>query len=201
MARADARAGIGEFIRFRVGNELRHVVHRQRRMHGEHQRDVRGERDGGKRRLRIERKVLLQKSVGGQRRVDREEKRVAVGLGVGHGGSPGRATRTAPVIDDDILPERLAQRLAQDARHRVGGPSRREVDDERDGTVGIVLCCRSKRRRQRGRRTAESEDEFAAPHWLLHGPHRDASARASMVSPSYPGFASLGTNGLLQTGN
>jgi hypothetical protein len=61
--------------------------------------------------------------------------------------APGRPAGAAAVVDDDILPERLAQRLAQDARHGIGGASGREVDDERDGTVGIILRRRSKRRR------------------------------------------------------
>src|SRR5215468_5094896 len=98
-----------------------------------------------------------------QRRVDREKQRVAIGLGTGGSRGSGGAAGAAAIVDDDILPERLAQRLAQDARRGIGRASGREIDDKRDGTAGILLR-RGKRHGRHRRRAAESQDEFAPSH-------------------------------------
>src|SRR5262249_16782684 len=64
----------------------------------------------------------------------------------------------------NVLPERLAQRLAEDARHGVGRAAGREIDDQRDRTAGIILRGRCKRRRhRRGRSAAQQRDELAPP--------------------------------------
>ena len=46
---------------------------------------------------------------------------------------------TAAIVDDDALPEGLAQRLTDDARRGIGRASGREIDDRRDRTAGIIL--------------------------------------------------------------
>src|SRR6516162_2443364 len=46
---------------------------------------------------------------------------------------------TAAIVDDDALPEGLAQRLTDDARRGIGRASGREIDDQRDRTAGIIL--------------------------------------------------------------
>jgi len=103
-----------------------------------------------------------------QRRVDREKQRVAIGLGTGGSRGSGGAAGAAAIVDDDILPERLAQRLAQDARRGIGRAAGREVDDKRDGTAGIILCRRGKGRHNRRCGAAESQDEVAPSHRLMH---------------------------------
>src|SRR5258706_7817683 len=54
-----------------------------------------------------------------------EEQRVAVRLGIGGRRGSHRPAGAAAIVDDDALPEAVAQRLAQNARHRVGRASRR----------------------------------------------------------------------------
>src|SRR5262249_32886796 len=161
-------------------------------MHSEHESDVRCQRNRCERRLRIERKVPLQVFVRSQRRVDREKKRIAIGLGIGDRRGPGRPAGAAAIVDDDALPERLAQRLTDDARHGIGRTSGREIDDQRDRTVGIILRSRYKRHSRRRRRAAEQHDELAAPHSIT------SSARARSVGgtsrPSALAVLSLTTN-------
>src|SRR5262249_56109471 len=76
-------------------------------MHEEQEGDVRDQRNRGKRRPWVERKVFLQKLVRNQRRVDREKQRVAIGLGTGGSRGSGGAAGAAAIVDDDILPQPL----------------------------------------------------------------------------------------------
>jgi hypothetical protein len=112
-------------------------------------------------------KFFLQKLVGDQRRVDGEQQRIAVGLGIGDRGGTRRPPGAGAIVDDDVAAEALGQRLAQDAGHGVGRAARREIDDERDGTAGIFLR-RGKRHGRHRRRATESQDEVAPSHQLMH---------------------------------
>src|SRR5262249_34538575 len=157
------------------------------RMHGEHESDVRDQRNRGKRRPRVEWKAFLQKLVRDQRRVDREKQRVAIGLGIGGSRGSAGAAGAAAIVDDDILPARLAQRLAQDARRGIGRASGREIDDKRDGTAGILLR-RGKRHGRHRRRAAKSQDEFAPSHKLIRliSPYADG-----VMARGHPGYLLL----------
>jgi len=95
---------------------------------------------------------------------DRKEERVAVRLRIGDRCGPGCPTGTAAIVDDDALPERLAQRLTDNARHGIGRASGREIDDQRDRTVGIILRSRFKRRCYHRCRRAEQRHELAPSH-------------------------------------
>src|SRR5260370_11071125 len=81
------------------------------------------------------------------------------------GRGPGRPAGTAAIVDDDALPERLAQRLADDPRHGIGRASGREIDDQRDRTAGIILSSHYQWHRHNGHgRAAEKRDELTALH-------------------------------------
>src|SRR6266700_3979373 len=65
-----------------------------------------------------------------QQRERREQQRVAVGRGSRHGLGGDDGVRAGLVLDDEGLAERSGHVLRDDARDHVGGPGRRETDDE-----------------------------------------------------------------------
>ena len=62
--------------------------------------------------------------------------RIAVGLGTGDRFGHRDAATARPVLDDERLAERLAQRLAVEPRRSVGGAAGRERHDDAHGRVG-----------------------------------------------------------------
>ena len=68
---------------------------------------------------------------------------IAVGLRLGHARGAGHAACAADVLDNDLLPERLAHARRQDAGDRVERASGRIWNDHRNGPCRPTLrdCC------------------------------------------------------------
>jgi hypothetical protein len=65
--------------------------------------------------------------------------RVAVGLGGRDLAGSERAASSLDVLHDNLLAERLAHRLGDQARYGVGRAAGRERHDEGDRAVGVIL--------------------------------------------------------------
>ena len=79
--------------------------------------------------------------IGAERRVDGvgaggDQHGVAVGLRLRHLARRDVAAGAAPVLDDDAVAPFLGEPLAEDARNRIGRPTRREGHDERTLWLG-----------------------------------------------------------------
>ena len=102
----------------------------ERRRHQRHQRD----------RLEILERIVgelgVEERVHHQRAVDRQQQRVAVGLGLGHGLGADDGVGAGAVVDDDLLAEVLAHLLADQPAEHVGRSARRERHDQRDRATG-----------------------------------------------------------------
>ena len=118
-------------LHLHVGDELGDAGDRQL---GIHHQDLRIDAD------HADRLEVLDRVVGrlGDRRKDRHhrrpapEQRVAIGRRTGHGLSRNGAVAADPILDHELLPERLAQALAGQARNDVDVAAGRERDDDPD---------------------------------------------------------------------
>jgi len=70
----------------------------------------------------------------------REGERVTVGRRLGDGIDPGRRARAGLVLDDDRLPERRVQALAEQPRDRVARAARGVGHDDADRLDGPVVA-------------------------------------------------------------
>ncbi len=70
-----------------------------------------------------------------------EQQGVAIGRSFGHGACANHAAATGFVVDDDVLFQRRAQLLREQAGNGVHTATGREGHHDGDGFVGIVLCC------------------------------------------------------------
>jgi hypothetical protein len=70
--------------------------------------------------------------IGGQRRIGPHQKIVAIGRLMMDVERGQRAVGARPILDDDRLPERLAERIGDDAAERVAGAAGTERIDEGD---------------------------------------------------------------------
>ena len=140
-AAADARGRIIQLAGIALG-ERDQLGDRFRRNGGVHQHDQRAGRDQADRREILARVVA---DIRIERRIDRvragaaEAERVAVGRGLRDLARRDRAARAALVLDHDLLAERLAHLLGDDARHHVVAAAGRIRDDQRDRPRRIVL--------------------------------------------------------------
>jgi hypothetical protein len=83
--------------------------------------------------LYVEGQLAVQRGRGGHADVGQQQ-RVAVGVGARHLGRADGAAGAGGVVDHDGgAAQRLAQRLAQVARHLVGGTARGKGHDDGDG--------------------------------------------------------------------
>ena len=151
-ARGDAARCVVELARFRFRerDELLHGFHRKRRMHDEDVRQGGEARDRHEIADRIERQLLVQARVDGERGGDAEQ-RVAVGRRFGDRFGSVQTARAGTVIDDERLPERLAHALRDHARREIGRAAGALRDDHSDGFHGKcvaggygALCGRSR---------------------------------------------------------
>jgi len=147
--RAVARRAVIELagIGFCVGEEFWDGVGRQRRMQQE-QHLLRGDQRNRREVLdRIVGRRGVERADRGERQIHRKQQRVAVGRRTRHvfGADVGRAAD--PVLDQNRLAERLAQRLGDEPRLHVVGAARREGHDQMDRLGRVCL-----RRRRRGER-------------------------------------------------
>ena len=110
-------------IRARIGDELLQRARRNARMHHDEERVVAHQRHRCEIGKRIVGRVLAQVRHRGERAVGAKDQRVSVGRRSRHLRRGDRAVRARLVLHDDRLPERLAERLRQDAHHDIGrGP-------------------------------------------------------------------------------
>ena len=132
--RAASRRRIVDFARFcfRNGDELLHILHRQRRVHYECGGHVRDDSDRREVIHRVVVELLDHRRVDGVPRRHHDQ-RVAVGRSAcGHFGA-NRATGAAAVVDDHLLPEGLAHLGREHAADDVGISARGEGNDHPDG--------------------------------------------------------------------
>jgi hypothetical protein len=85
--------------------------------------------------------LLVERRTDGERCDVAGEDRVAVGCRAGRDLSADGPSRTAPVIDDDLLAERVAQRGGYDPRDDVGRAARRERHDIAQRPVREIVIC------------------------------------------------------------
>ena len=153
---AGAGGGVVETrgLRFGIFDELLDVVHRQRVVHHQHQRDRRDLRDRDEILHGVIR-LLLQAGV--DRECDRgDHQHMAVGRGLCHqiGADTAAAART--IVDDGRLPPAIGQPLRDEPRDRVGGAAGDERHHQLDLPARIGLrgggTCGEDCSRQRSRR-------------------------------------------------
>ncbi len=102
-----------------------------------------------------------------ERRIDRERagaaehQRVAVGRGLRHRARGDRAAGAGAVLDDDVLAERLAHLLGDDARHHVVAAAGGVRHHQRDRPGRIIL------RRCRGRDGERTASESSKISWRV----------------------------------
>ena len=129
--RADAAGRHIDLARMRlgIGDQLRHAVHRQRRIDLENKRI---EIDAADRREiagEIEAQVWVQHGVDDVR-IRHRQQRVAVRLRLHHGFGGDLLARRTAIFDDEGLAEPLRQHLPGEPSDDVGGPARRETDQQ-----------------------------------------------------------------------
>jgi hypothetical protein len=126
-------AGIG----LGIGDQLRHRLHRQVRMHGDDQRRLHHLGDRHEHLHRVVADVLVHGGAGGERATRRQQDGVAVGVGARDElGADAAARAAAAVLDHDALAEHRAEPVGDDARHAVGRPAGRERHDHLDRLLG-----------------------------------------------------------------
>ena len=122
----------------------------------QHLRDRGDIGDRGKVLERVEAHSLVDMRADGQRAARSHVERVSVRRGLGGEGGADDAAGPNLVLDDDRLPERCGQVLADQAREDVRTLAWREWNDEPDRLVGIGgsrdggQCCGQQARRQAG---------------------------------------------------
>ena len=140
--RGRADAGAAEVERARLGGgeraERRDVVHRQRALHGEHERHAGDQRDGLKIRLGMVGQGLVQADIGRMGPDIAEQQRVAVAVRARDPRAAGGAAGARRVLDDHPCADLLAHGLRDDPRHGVAGSAgrKRHHDGDRPGREG-----------------------------------------------------------------
>src|SRR5215470_1226772 len=106
----------------------------------DHQRERRPEQERNRLEVleRVERHVLDQRRIGGERAC-RGQQRVAVRRRVGNGGGSNVAAGADAVLDDDRLAELLLKFGSHCAHHDVDATAGRESDDEGDRSARELL--------------------------------------------------------------
>ncbi len=139
-------------ILFGVGDELRHRVGRHRRVHFHHHRQIGDQRQHPEVFHRIVRQLLVEHRIEHEDRRRRDEQRVTVGLGAGHGFGGDGALRTGLVLDDDRLLQVPAEILADQPAEDIGRTARGIGNDELDRTRRIIGGARIRGHRDDGRK-------------------------------------------------
>ncbi len=111
----------------------------------------------------------IEERVHHQGAVDGEQKRVAVGLGLGDRLRADDGVGARPVVDDDLLAEVLAHLLADQAAEHVGRTARRERHDQGDraGGVGLRRARVGQRPQWRVRQSMQTTSSWSPPDEYL----------------------------------
>ena len=139
-------AGIGLGERNQTGNVLRLY----RRMHEQHQRQLRDQAERREVLARIEAGIDVERRVDADAASVPEHQRVAVGRRLDHRARADDAGAGAAVLNHHGLAEAGAQPVGHDARHGIVAAAGRERHDQRDVLGRIVLGCLLRLRRQHG---------------------------------------------------
>jgi hypothetical protein len=87
---------------------------------------------------------------------------LVVVVGLGHGLAAQGGAGTGPILDDDGLPQPLAQALRQQPRHQVGGAAGRIGHHEPDGLAGEAFSATLRTRECRGGRQRDNASQNLA---------------------------------------
>jgi hypothetical protein len=129
-------AAVGERHLLRIRNEVFQVLDREVRLDDQHV-GLRGRVDDRLKNLEhIERNALHDAEQ--QERIGVVEKRITVGSGPRHQLGRNDAASPGAIVDDDRLPEVLAQHLASRARDRIAARTGRRSHDEPYRPRGVV---------------------------------------------------------------
>jgi hypothetical protein len=130
-------------VGFHIGDELLEVFGRKVFPRQNQDRRARHQPDGRKIRIRLVRKVRVERDRGGVGSHMAHLYRVAIGIGARRPGRGGRAVGSHHILDDDRLTERACHMIADDASNQVGRPAGGKRHDQRDRVSGIVGLRRS----------------------------------------------------------
>ena len=142
--RSGAAAGIGDGLLpcgggLRVGDELRHRIDRNGRVHDQHVAGRGDDRDQPEVLVRIEGQLLVEARIHGQRRAEHQPQRVSVGRSPGDDFGADIAARARPILDHERLLEADRQLVGDGPRDDVEWPAGRIRHDQLDQAVGIGL--------------------------------------------------------------
>src|SRR6266704_3399548 len=164
---------LGSVLDDRERDQLGEGPRGHRRVNADHERRDDAPRNRHEVALRVVREVLVQARVDRDRGVRRDEKGVTVGRGLRRRLGADVAARAGAVVDDELLLERLGERLRELARIEIRAAARRRGHDEPDRPR------RPGALRVRGRRQQRQENPNGRSETSLH----DASSGgASLLS-------------------
>ena len=148
-AAADAGGGVIELAGLALGerDQLGDAFRRHRGIDQDRQRAGGDQADGGKILARIVTDIRVERGIDRERAGAAEAERVAVGLRARDLAGRDAAAGAAAILDHDLLAERRAHPVGDDARHGVVAAARRVGNDQGDRAGRIVL-----RKRGRGER-------------------------------------------------
>ena len=158
IGRARTGRGVGELAGLGLGEGYKLLQRRGLHRRRDHQHQVRVVDRRHRGEIAHQRVGLVgqQRLVGGER-VGHHQQRVAVGGRLGDDVGADRAARPRLVLDHELLLQRLAQLLAEDARVDVGRPARPERHHDPDWPAGPGLA-----QRRRGRDGKRSDQQTAS---------------------------------------
>ncbi len=144
----------------RIGDQLLHIGDRELRVHHQHDRRDREQRDRREVARRIEGQPLgVERRVDDQRTRRGEQQRVAVRFRLCDRFRADIPARPGAVLDDELLAGALGELLRQKPRHDVDrSPGRKRIDDTHHA-IGIGFRLRRQRRREHGRNDDGGETE------------------------------------------
>ncbi len=153
-------------VLLQIGHELRHRLGGKIIARGDHRRGVRGEAD----RLEVLRGIVFEirreHRRGHVRSHAAGEQGVAVRRCGGDARAAERAAGAADILDHQLVAERPAHMVGDDARHHVARPAGRERHHHGDGARRIALC---RSRYRRGRQEACCDKRNRQGNGTLHG--------------------------------
>ena len=157
--RADAIGRVVQLARprFEVSDELRDVVHRQRRRHHQDSRRAGDQRDRREIAQRVERQPLVERRVGGEADAA-DQQGMAVGRRLHHLSVPVLVLAPGRLSGTKDWPSRLPRPSPIMPRQQIVAAAGGERHDDLDRAIEILLRVRRRRRGQHTRRTQRDFD-------------------------------------------
>ena len=137
---ADTGRGIIELARLllRQRDELGHRFRRHRGMHHQHKRRRRQQGNRCEILDRVERHFFIKARIHHERQRIQQQ-RMTIGRGPCGDLRTNVARGTRPVVNHELLPQRLAHTIEHHAPQRIHAPARRVGQDDADDVVGVGL--------------------------------------------------------------